>query len=181
VIDGFRLEFDNGDVFRAKSNVEITHQTTPIYLIDGFRNLQKLLGDFIDSGSTGDTAEDSDYKGVFAGFGAGVHTIRIQFIQFEGSSEQWGSSSAGDSALSKLQTLNHTITTTPSTSRFPAILSTGEYGAGGKYQPLAVALGETDLSFDAETQASGFSGTLELYDAVDLRNAVSSHKRVVGP
>lgn len=180
MIDGFRLEFSNGDVFRAASNVQITHQTTPIYLIDGFRNLQKLIRDYIKSARTGDTAENSDYKAVFAGFGAGVHTIRIQFRQFEGSTEQWGSSSAGDSAVSKLQTLNHTITTTPSTSRFPAILSTGEYGAGGKYKPLAVALGETDLSFDAESDASAFSGTLELYDAVDLRNAVSSHERVIG-
>lgn len=176
MLTGFRLEFDSGDVFRATKDVQITHETQPLFLLDGQRNLVALFNEFIDQGGQPGRA-DSNYSAVYAGFGAGVHTIRVQFIQFEGATDTWGDSSASDSARSKLQELNHTITNERADSEAPAIFEAGEYSDSGKFSPIPVAIGETNLTFSAAEQSSHFDGTVTLYDAVDSGQAVDALTR----
>lgn len=176
-LDGFRLTMPDGTVFRATENVVINHNTQPLYPIDGLRTFVAIYNTYIDNGGQPGRA-DSNMSGVFLGFGAGVHTITVTFPGgWEGSTDTWGDSNAGDSAVSKLQTLNQAITNTKMDSTNVGEFETGEYSAGGKYSLIPVAFGELDLSFDPSEQSSVFSGTMTLYDAVDLAQAVDALQR----
>lgn len=183
-IDGFRLDFNSGsgdDVFRASENVQVTHQTQPLFLIDGLRNAVKFYNDYIDDGGQPGRA-DSNYAALFEGFGAGVHTVEITFQMYEGSTDTWGDANDGDSPTTKMQVLNRKITTTRVTSDSPGLLEVGEYNnpdnfsgiSSSLYDPIPVALGEANLSFTPEEQVSDFTGSMTFYEAVDAGQAVDA-------
>lgn len=175
-LDGFKLTFDDGTVFRATENVQISHQGTPLYPVDGLSNFVAIYNEFVASGEQNDG--NSNMSGLFAGFGAGVHTIRVEFIGgWEGSTDTWWDSNQNDSAVSKLQTLNRALTTKRMDASAPGTLEVGEYNASGKFAGIKVALGEYDLSFDPEQQSSTFQGFVNFRDAVDLKQAVSAVAR----
>lgn len=180
-LTGMRLEFDDGTVFRTRKLNQISHDTTPLYKIDGFQTFITIYNNYIDQGGQ-DGRADSNMSGLFAGFGAGIHTVRIQFIKNKGDGETWGgsdTSEGGDDILSILQTLNRAITTKRADSESPAILQVGEYSDSGKYNPIPVAIGETQLPLNPQDieEVSVFTGSLEFYDSVDLTQAVSSVAR----
>lgn len=176
-IDGFRLEFDDGTVFRATENVQFSHQGQSLYPIDGFSNFVAIYNNFFDVAGQ-DGRADSNYQAVFFGFGAGVHTIRVEFIGgWEGSTDTWWDSAAGDSAVSKLQTLNRALTTKRMDSESPGLLRVGEYEPSGKFDELPVALGEFDLSFDPEQHSSDFQGFINFRECIDLSRSNSAAAR----
>lgn len=183
-IDGFRLEFHDGTVFRATSNVIISHQTQPAFLLDGLRNFVTLYNTYIDGGGQPGQA-DSNYSAVFYGFGAGVHTVQIQFQEYKGDTSTWGSSSQNDEPLTKLDELNRVITTTRADSELPALLEVGEYNdpsnhsgiSSSDHSPIPVAIGETDLTYTQEEQVSDFDGQITLYDAIDVAQSVDATER----
>lgn len=177
-LDGFQLDLPNGDTFRASAGVAITHQTEPLFLIDGLRNFITLYNEFFDNQGGQPGSANSNFSGVFAGFGAGIHTIQVEFIQFEGNTESWGDAAAGDSAVTKLQELNRKITTVKTDSENPATLQVGEYATGENYNPLKVVIGSTDLTFDPGEQSSDFRGTVEFYESNDLGEAIDALNRV---
>lgn len=175
-IKGVRLEFSDGTVFRAKSGVDVTFEGESLYAIDGFRTFTAIFNDHIDKGGSPGVA-DSNMGGVFAGFGAGIQRINIEFTQFEGSTDAWGDANSGDSANTKLQTLNRALTTKRMDSQNPGFLRTGEYEPNGKYDELPVAV--YDWSFPLTTDdTSAFQGRITLYEAKDLNEAVDALSRV---
>lgn len=176
-LDGFKLTMPDGAVFRATEGVTITHSTQPLYPVDGLRTFVALYNTFLDNGGQPGRA-DSNMSGVFLGFGAGAHTITVEFPGgWEGSTDTWGDSASGDSAVSKLQELNEAITNTKMDSTNPGEFEAGEYSASGKFSLIPVAFGEMELSFNPSDQSSVFSGRLVLRDAVDLSQNVDSLNR----
>lgn len=178
-IDGFKLTFSDGTVFRCTNEVTLSHETQPLYLLDGLRNFVTVFNTYIDSGGTpGKT--DSNYAGVFAGFGAGIHQITVEFSQNEGTSDTWGDATpASDSATTLMQELNRKLTTTKADSTAPADLEVGEYNdTNGDYNPIPVALGETSLSFQIDDgQHSSFTGRMTFFDTVSMDGAVDAQVR----
>lgn len=178
LLDGFRLEFDDGTVFRARENVVIDHNPSPNYFMDGFSNFAAIHNEWIQSGGQPGRA-DSNFGAIFFGFGAGVHIIRLTFVGgWEDSTDTWWDSNAGDSALSKLQTLNRALTTKRMDSFGPGLLQIGEYNPNGKYDAIPVALGDGNgLTFDPEQHTTIFDGQLELWECLDLTQPVSASAR----
>lgn len=173
---GFRLTFPGGATFVAKSDIEVSHQTETQWLFSGFDTTTAAFQNWFDSGGKSGRAS-SKMSTVREGIGAGVHRISIRFVQFEGSDESWGDADPEDSARTKLETLNRAITEDSPTSSNPATYQGGEYSASGKYAPIDVVIETADLPYDVGENASSFSGTLTLLDAVDLRENVDAQNR----
>lgn len=181
-LTGFRIEFSDGTTFRARESIDVTHGVQPLYVLDGFQQFVTIYNEYFDAGGT-DGRANSNMSGVFAGFGAGVHTITIGVYQFEGNGQSWGSANTadgGDTALNLLQRLNRAVTTVPNDSDDPIKLEVGEYSDSGIYDPLDVAVISSDLTYQGATddsEVSAFTGTMEFAETIDLTNPVSSQAR----
>lgn len=160
--DGFRLELPNGNgAFEASVNITSQIGQEPRYFFEGGRNVTALYG-----GSDG-----SDQSGaVYAGTGATVRTIELQFVQYEGSDDEWGplETTQDHSMTTYRDILDNALEQSRITSQSPATLQFGEYSDSGLLDPLTVVLVGSELSVDYTQDSSRMTGTLRLGDAADL-------------
>lgn len=165
-LEGFRLTLPNGDVFRAKSNIEDSHQQEYQFLFDGFRNALALYNQF--DGNDG----NANTQTVFLGSGAGIRRIDITFDQYEDSLEEWGKAAPGDDKTIKRDVLDQAIATTEITSTSPAVLEKGEFSTDGEFGPLNVVVQNSNLtvSYNEDQSVSAFNGTITFLDAGDLND-----------
>jgi len=92
--DKVKMTLPNGDEFVGSGNLNITETQQPFYLLDGFQRTRTLAEQIPNV--------DADTSQAFIGTGARVRTWRVEFTQWEGSTDSWGSASAGDDVLTKL-------------------------------------------------------------------------------
>lgn len=168
--DKVKIELPNGDTFVASGNLNITETQQPFYLLDGFQNL-RTLGEQVG-------VLDNDTSQAFLGSGARVRTWRVEFTQWEGSTDSWGSASAGDDALTKLNTLGQSLATAGIDGKNPATLSYGEYSSAGQFSPQTVVPGEIALPAELgrDGTPSSFRPSLEWRDAADVGSAIHELK-----
>lgn len=170
-LTGFKLTLPDSTVFRVSSEVSVSHGTQALFLVDGRQQFVTAIEQFFNNGGQPNKG-DSLMQGIFAGVGAGIHTITVTFTQFEGSADNWGSAASGDGPVKKMQTLNREITTQNIGSQSPADLEVGEYSSSGTYDPIPVVISESDLTFEPAEQSSGFTGTLTFIEATDVTDAI---------
>lgn len=170
---GFSLTFPDGTEFVAKRDISITYGTESQFVFSGLNNTVALFEEYLNAGGkTG--RSNSKMSSVRIGSGAGIHRITISFFQFEGSDETWGDSNPGDSARSKLETLDRSITEDAPTTNDPAVYEGGEYSTSGKYDPIDVIIESSNLPYDVNENVSGFTGSITLLDSVDFQEAIDS-------
>lgn len=184
-LDGFRLTVPNSsnDKFRARS-VEITHQVSSQFLINGADRSMAIFDDYLDDFGGNLDTDSSPMQSLFVGFGAGTHQVTINFNQWEDSTDTWGQASSSDHAITKLQVLNHAISHTNIHSGNPATLEVHEYnsddgsGGSGEFDPLGVVVLDSTLAFDQDSESSTFTGQITFAEAADVSGPISGTDRV---
>jgi hypothetical protein len=162
--DKVKMEFPNGDTFVGKGNLTVVENQQPFYLVDGFKTIRALasMANVTDGTSS-----------VFLGDGARVRSWQIEFLQWEGSTDAWGSASADDDVITKLNVLGQSLSNAGIDGTSPATLTYGEYSPDGMFSPKSVVPGPVKLptEFGNEGSPSTFRPSLEWRDAEDLSNA----------
>lgn len=158
--DKVRMELPDGTVFVGQGNLRVAEVQQPAWLFDGGGDLVTAAGEF--AGLSGSLKAQ-----VFEGVGAGIRTWRVEFVQWEGNSDQWGGAAASDDVIVKLQTLGHAIAHTRITSSAPAELQFGEYSTNGKYAPVDVVPGEVELPIDLGETPSTATPRVDWVEAID--------------
>lgn len=166
--DKVKMELPNGDTFVGTGNLTVTESQQPFYLLDGFQSLRTLAE------KTG--VVENDTASAFVGSGARVRTWTIEFTQWEGSSDQWGSAADGDDVITKLNVLGQSLATAGIDGQSPATLSYGEYSSAGQFSPQSVVPGEMQLVADLgqDGTPSSFRPQMAWRDAADLSQAIHS-------
>lgn len=171
-LDGVRMTMPDGKVFEAGGNVNVTETQQPFYMIDGFERIRTLAEAL--------PQVDADTSQIHLGTGSRIRTWTVEFAQWEGSADQWGSSSAGDDVLEKLNELGSTLANAGVDGRNPVLLEYGDYVVGGPHGAKNVVPGEIQLpvDFGPEGSASSFRPTLEWRDtaAIDGTDPVHPEK-----
>jgi hypothetical protein len=164
--DKVRMDLPNGDSFVGTGNLKVTEIQQPFYLLDGFQRIRTLAEQL--SSVANDTSQ------AFLGTGSRVRIWRVEFDQWEGSSDEWGSASAADDVLTKLNILGQSLATAGIDGQNTATLSYGEYSSSGQLDPQSVVPGEVELDadFGPEGSPSTFRPRLEWRDAADLSSAI---------
>lgn len=181
-IKGLKLTFNDGTVFRCSADVHVTHSGESIYLLDGRENLVALYNAFQDNQGGQEGRSDSNMSTVFAGFGAGVHTIEVSFIQVVGSGDQWGSIGSIDNSNTAVELrdrLARALTTIRMDSEAVGLLEVGEFSSGGIYDEIPVAALSWTLDHRVRDQeASQARGSITFGDSIDLKRAIDAAERV---
>lgn len=164
--DKVTITLPSGDTFTATGNLSITERHQPFYLLDGFQRLRTLYEQIPGIGA--DTSQ------AFLGSGSRVRTWQIQFTQWEGSTDEWGSAAADDDVLTKLNVLGNAIANSEIDGGNTATLEYGEYSTAGQFSPHDVVPGEIQLPAELgeDGTPSSFRPSLEWRDAVDLNQAI---------
>ena len=159
--------------------ISVDYSSTPNWLVGGGSRLATLYEQFARSGGQGDDSGDGFRQSAYLGMGAGIHTITLDFRSWTGEASEWGDRDADSDAdpLTKLQVLDRALNNQTIDSRSPATWSHKEYSTAGRFGPIPVVVGETNLQFDRETSVSGFSGRLQLLEAADVSEAIDSLDR----
>jgi len=164
--DKVSITLPNGDTFVGQGNLNVVETQQPFYLLDGFQNIRTLgeLAGVIDN----DTAQ------AFVGSGARVRTWRVEFAQWEGSTDSWGTASASDDVITKLNVLGQALATAGVDGQNPITFEYGEYSTAGQFSPQTVVPGEVTLpaEFGEGGRPSSFRPAIELRDAADLTQAI---------
>jgi hypothetical protein len=173
--DGFLLTLPDGTEFASKTEVETTLEQDIQYIFNGFRESLSLIENYItdDRGGPGEGMGQA----VTLGSGARIQRITVEFEHNIDSSEPWGSTSAGESAVTKRDALNRSLETLVIDSGSPATLAWGEYSDTGQYAPKAVALTNSRLPSGLGQGASSFRGTLEFVEVADLGSLIHGANR----
>lgn len=164
--DKVKMALPNGDTFVGSGNLNIVETQQPFYLLDGFQSLRTLAEQLPNV--------DNDTSQVFLGSGSRVRTWRIEFEQWEGSTDSWGSAAAGDDVLTKLNTLGQSLATAGIDGTNPATLEYGEYSSAGQFSPQTVVPGEITLPAELgrDGTPSSFRPSVEWRDAADMSSAI---------
>jgi hypothetical protein len=164
--DKVTMSLPNGDTFTATGELQVTERQQPFYLLDGFQRIRTLAEQV--------GVLDSDTSQAFLGTGARVRTWQVSFVQWEGSSDDWGSAAADDDVLTKLNILGNSLANAGIDGGNTATLEYGEYSTPGQFSPQSVVPGEIELPADlsSEGSPSTFSPSLEWRDAADLNEAI---------
>lgn len=166
--DKVKMDLPNGDTFVGVGNLTVTEAHQPFYLLDGFQSLRTLAEKV--------GVVQNDTASAFVGSGARVRTWTIEFTNWEGNSEDWGSASAGDDVITKLNVLGQSLATAGIDGSNPAILSFGEYSSAGQYSAQTVVPGEIQLpvNLGPDGSPSTIRPQLTWRDAADLSQAIHS-------
>jgi hypothetical protein len=132
-------------------------------------------------------------QGFFLDLGGGVRAETIQFVSYEGASDesgtplQWGNTgdpssvteldATGAEAGTQKNCLMYWLENTTLDSSNPAELEYGQYHAGGVYSPQAVVPEQPQLEHNYEEETSSISGTLTLLSAAELSEAIDAAVR----
>ncbi|MEF8825439.1 MAG: hypothetical protein V5A27_03725, partial [Halapricum sp.] len=157
--DKVKMELPNGDTFVGVGNLSVTENHQPFYLLDGFQTL-RTLGEQLG-------VVENDTAQAFLGSGARVRTWTVEFTNWEGNSESWGSAAADDDVITKLNVLGQSLATAGIDGRNPVTFSYGEYSPAGQFSPQSVVPGEISLPADLsqDGSASTFRPSLTWRDA----------------
>lgn len=179
-ISGFKLTFDDGTEFRCSSDVDVTHDGEMIYLLDGRSNLVALFNQFLDDQGGQPGRSDSNMSSVFAGFGAGVHTIDVSFTQAADTTDTWGAATSGDSTAVELRDrLVRALTTIRMDSQAVGLLEVGEFSSSGIYSAIPVTVVNFNVGVQVtEGRPSEAFGSITFGDSVDVNRAVDALERV---
>lgn len=166
-------------VFDMGVDVETTTTFRTGYLVGGRGSTANaVFGDLVGDG-------ESQYQGVFLGFGGGVKVVEVTFRNYKGSTHQWGNTgnggtkadATGEDAITQADVLSKYIEAADLDSRGPATLEHGEYSKSGRYSPDKVALEQPSFKRNWEEDGNWFSGTLTCPLAADLTQAWDAQKR----
>lgn len=160
-LDKVKMTLPDSTVFEARGDLTVTISQQPSWLFDGFQEL--FAAEEAITGSGGDLTEQ-----VFQGAGSRIRRFQIDFAQWEGSTDSWGSAAADDDIMVKMQTLDNALASTRITSDNVATLEFGEYTSGGSFDSISVVPGEVTLPVNYEENTSVFRPTVNWLDAVDL-------------
>lgn len=178
--NGFKLTLPDNTVFECTEQVDVTHQGETQFFVDGLSQVIGFWQNFIDGGGQ-DSKGDSNFQQVAVGVGAGLHTIEVQFTQYEGSSDTWGGLSTPlPVARTIQQELNRALTTARIDSTNIAELEVWQYDSeAGSHDPIPVVIQNWNLPHTS-TQSedkSAITGTLTFIESSDLFDDVDSQQR----
>jgi hypothetical protein len=170
-LDKVKMTLPDSTEFVASDNISVQIQQTPQWIFDGFGNVVAVK-EQLDNTDGGLTEQ------VYLGAGARVRSFTIDFTQWEGSSDSWGSASASDDVMVKLVELDDALANTKMTSTNTATLEFSEYSSSGSKDPIEVVPGEMTLSvaFGPGESATTFRPTVQWLDAVDLDQTIDELK-----
>jgi len=162
------MTLPDGTVFEATKNISVTESQQPFWLFDGAQRL-RTLGEAVG-------VVDNDTSQALIGSGSRVRTFTVEFTQFQGSADGWGSTADGDDVLVKLNAFGQALANAGIDSTDPATLEYGEYTSTGAQSALAVVPGEVSLpaEFGAEQSATTFRPSIQWIDAADLDSVIHS-------
>lgn len=179
MIQGFKLTLDDSTVFRCSAEVDIQHNGESQFLLDGRNNLVALFNEFIDTDGGQPGRSDSNLSSIFLGFGAGVHTVEVTFVQAANTTDTWGDATSGNSTAPELRDrLVRALTTIRIDSDAVGLLEVGEYesGSSGLYNEIPVAA----LSWNvraltiSEERPSEVQGSITFADSIDLGQTIDA-------
>lgn len=170
-LDKVKMTLPDSTEFVASDNISIQIQQTPQWLFDGF-------GEVVAAKEQLDSTGGALTEQVFEGAGSRIRTFTIDFTQWEGSSDSWGSASDSDDVMVKLVELDDELARTRITSTNVATLEFAEYSSGGSKSPIDVVPGEVSLnvSFGPGESATTFRPSVQWIDAVHLDQEIDSLK-----
>lgn len=166
--DKVKMELPNGDTFVGTGNLRVVETQQPFYLLDGFQRIRTLAEQI--------GVVENDTAQAFLGSGARVRTWTVEFTQWEGSADQWGSASASDDVITKLNILGQSLATAGIDGQNPVLFSYGEYSSAGQFSPQSVVPGEISLpaNLGEDGTPSSFRPSLTWRDSADMRDAIHS-------
>jgi hypothetical protein len=149
-----------GSTFEATGNINVVEIQRPRWVVNGG-------GNFIAAADRLTGSNASLGGQAYVGTGSKVRFWRVDFTQWEGSTDSWGSASADDDVLTKINILGNKLATSTIDSGNTATLAYGEYSTNGQFSPLDVVPGEIELPADLEERPSSFRPRVEWYEAMD--------------
>lgn len=167
-LDKVKITLPDGTVFEATDNIRVREIQEPFWMVDGFQRL-RTLGEkvgFI----------DNDTSQVKIGSGTRARYWQIEFTQFEGSTDTWGSTADGDDVLVKLNAFGQALATSGVDSTNTATLEYGEYTSTGAHSAQDVVPGEINLpaEFGPGESATTFQPSMQWIDAADVNQVLHS-------
>lgn len=179
-INGFQLDLSDGTTFRCSADVDVRHNGQALYPVDGLRQFVAIYNNYIDDDGGQPGRSDSNYSGVFLGFGAGVHLMDVTFEQVANTTDAWGDATSGSSTAVELRDrLVRALTTIPIGSFNVGLLQVGEFSDSGIYNQIPVAAREWNVEVAVrDGDPSLTRGTIQFASAVDLEQAVDANARL---
>lgn len=159
--------------FVLEGNLVITPGIRTGYLLSNTAgNLNAFFGSLLSD-------SQSRQEGLFLNLGAGARSWTVEFLQWEGSTGQWGDTGSGgsatdatdDGALTQLEVLLEYLATADIDSRSPATWEYGQHHSGGYYSSVDVVLEQPQMTKAAE-DGSWFTGSITLLAAADITEII---------
>lgn len=141
-LDGVKLELPDGRIFELKSEPTITHELQSEYLVSGFRQITTAVSQLFENNPD----INSNFAGVFDGVGAGLRTIQVSVLEEVQSGHSWGNAASDATSRELADEFAQALTTQRIGSTNPIIFEGGEYSTSGKFTPLTVVPGQTEIT-----------------------------------
>lgn len=167
-MDKVKMTMPDNTVFEATKNVSVTEQHQSQWLFDGFGTFRTLAEKtpFVDNATSQ----------AYVGTGSRKRTWTVEFLQFEESTDNWGSTNSSDDVLVKINALGQKIADLGIDGTNPVVLEFGEYSSGGAHGSLTVVPAEVNLpvQFGPGESATTFTPSITWMDSADLDTDIHS-------
>lgn len=172
-LDGVRITLPDGTEFFGRGNLSVSVRHKSNFILTGGSSVIGFASNlFDDIGGQGSDTIKTPLATGHLGAAGGFRRFTVDFRQWEGSTDSWGSANNSDSMQTKMSILDEALARANPSSLNPATLEYAEFYDNGQFDPIPVIFEEVNPIFDFGESTSAFSPSITCEETIDLSQSI---------